>query len=238
MLNGMTGPGVGWPRGVRAAALTAVSVGLAGVGHTVVGRMPLPPAGVLLALLLLAPLTWAATGRRLRFGRLVALLAAGQAIAHVTFAIANGIVATMSAPPGMARMTQTPGTLAPVPGITVPGMTDSGMTDSGLTMPSVGHVMGAMPGMSAPAASSPMGLLPSGRMLLGHLAATLLLSAVLAWGERIIWQVRRLLPQWVTIARFPVTGPRPAAGGERTAYVPGVCGSARLTRGPPSVAAV
>lgn len=208
---------------MRAAALAALSVGLAGIGHSVIGRMPLPPAGALAAVLLVAPLMWATTGRRLRFGPLVALLGAGQVIAHVTFTIVHGVIASAGTP-AMTRM--------PTPMTGAATCVAAGHVAAGSHM---AHDMGMTAG--PPPAAHAMGLLPSGRMLLGHLAATLLLAAVLALGERTLWQVRRLIPRWVTATRFPATGAGPTAGGERSAYVQGVCRCPRLTRGPPALTA-
>ncbi|MCB1300907.1 MAG: hypothetical protein KDB28_06525, partial [Tetrasphaera sp.] len=76
-------------RSVRAAALTALALGVSGLAHSA-GGMPLSLPGVLVALCALGPVTWAVSASRLRLGRLVVVLGAGQALAHISFLIAHG----------------------------------------------------------------------------------------------------------------------------------------------------
>lgn len=219
----MTGAGVGWSRGVRSAAVTAASVGLAGLGHSLVGGMPLPPLGVAVALALAAPAGWAATGRRLNFGPLVALLAGGQVLAHLTFTIVHGIEAARATGPAAGAVIGN--------AVTHAGMTGHGVTNAGQTGSSGVTGMAGMD-MSGHGTSA-MGL-PSARMLVGHALATLVLAAAFAWGERLLWQVRRLVPRWAVVEiRLPGRAPV-VRGGEWSAYIPGVCRRARPTRGPPA----
>ncbi|HNQ07915.1 MAG TPA: hypothetical protein PKH97_12115 [Tetrasphaera sp.] len=110
---------------------------------------------------------------------------------------------------------------------------------AGMHSTSAGTVLGARHlGHSGSGAALTAMEAPTGRMLLGHLLATLLLAAALAWGERLLWGARRLLPRLPGSPRLGHEVARLPALGEGTAYVLGMgADRARVTRGPPTLSA-
>lgn len=210
----MIPPGAPGPRLVRATAVAVTAVALAALAHAGFAGMPIPPLA--LALVLTSPIAYAVALRRMRFWRITGFIALGQAISHFLFTAAHpaaggmhGLVAGSDGPHGAS--------LGPVAG-------------AGGGAEHLAHRAGT--GVATMSGAT------SGRMLLGHLMATLLLAATLAWSERLLWSARRLLPRLPGSPRVGhEVAPLPALG-EGAAYVLRMgADRARVTRGPPAPSA-
>lgn len=200
-------------RSVRAAALTALALGVSGLAHSA-GGMPLSLPGVLVALCALGPVTWAVSASRLRLGRLVVVLGAGQALAHISFLIAHGTSAASALSHAAAPMSGLPG----------PAL--SGTALSGTALPGTGH------GGHVAALSGPE-LLPSGRMLLAHGVATVVLALLLAGGEAVLWRVLGALTRLPAAVSVPPFARLSGIPDRLHIAPPALWADARAMRGPP-----
>lgn len=200
-------------RSVRAAALTALALGVSGLAHSA-GGMPLSLPGVLVALCALGPVTWAVSASRLRLGRLVVVLGAGQALAHISFLIGHGTSAASAMSDAAAPMSGLSGTAL------------SGTALSGPALSGTAHG-GHVAALSGPA------LLPSGRMLLAHGVATVVLALLLAGGEAVLWRVLGALTRLPAAVSIPPFA-RPSGIPDRLHVAPpALWADARAMRGPP-----
>ncbi|MCA0291257.1 MAG: hypothetical protein LCH82_06355 [Actinobacteria bacterium] len=200
-------------RSVRAAALTALALGVSGLAHSA-GGMPLSLPGVLVALCALGPVTWAVSASRLRLGRLVVVLGAGQALAHISFLIAHGT----SAASALSHAA------APMSGLSGPAL--SGTALSGKALSGTAHG-GHVAALSGPA------LLPSGRMLLAHGVATVVLALLLAGGEAVLWRVLGALTRLPAAVSVPPFARLSGVPDRLHIAPPALWADARAMRGPP-----
>ncbi|HPF79308.1 hypothetical protein [Nostocoides australiense] len=200
-------------RSVRAAALTALALGVSGLAHSAGGR-PLSLPGVLVALCALGPVTWAVSASRLRLGRLVVVLGAGQALAHISFLIAHGTSAASALSHAAAPMSGLPGPA--LSGTALSGTASSGTAHGG-------HVAA----LSGPA------LLPSGRMLLAHGVATVVLALLLAGGEAVLWRVLGALTRLPAAVSVPPFARLSGIPDRLHIAPPALWADARAMRGPP-----
>lgn len=202
----MSSPTRGVLRGLRAASLGVVGFVLALAGHVAAGGVT--PGSV--ALLLLAGLTGLAslllTGVRLSPGRVVLSLAAMQLVLHEAFMWLGSSTACV--------MT---GTSAPAGG---------GMSHAGQPMLECATSMAGMAQTS---------MFPGTAMVCAHVAATAVMAAVLAYGERVLWLLACWVrpPRWlrVVLPELPPmrVGSSPAPTMVRVRFVYGGVG----LRGPP-----
>lgn len=200
-------------RSVRAAALTALALGVSGLAHSAGGR-PLSLPGVLVALCALGPVTWAVSASRLRLGRLVVVLGAGQALAHISFLIAHGT----SAASALSHAA------APMSGLSGPALSGTALSGTGLS--GTGH------GGHVAALSGPE-LLPSGRMLLAHGVATVVLALLLAGGEAVLWRVLGALTRLPAAVSVPPFARLSGIPDRLHIAPPALWADARAMRGPP-----
>ncbi len=200
-------------RSVRAAALTALALGVSGLAHSA-GGMPLSLPGVLVALCALGPVTWAVSASRLRLGRLVVVLGAGQALAHISFLIAHGT----SAASALSHAA------APMSGLSGPALSGTALSGTGLS--GTGHG-GHVAALSGPA------LLPSGRMLLAHGVATVVLALLLAGGEAVLWRVLGALTRLPAAVSVPPFARLSGIPDRLHIAPPALWADARAMRGPP-----
>ncbi|GAB4076715.1 hypothetical protein [Nostocoides australiense] len=205
-------------RSVRAAALTALALGVSGLAHSA-GGMPLSLPGVLVALCALGPVTWAVSASRLRLGRLVVVLGAGQALAHISFLIAHGTSAASAVSHAAAPMSG-------LPGPALSGTALSGTALSGTALSGTAHG-GHVAALSGPA------LLPSGRMLLAHGVATVVLALLLAGGEAVLWRVLGALTRLPAAVSVPPFARLSGIPDRLHIAPPALWADARAMRGPP-----
>ncbi|HRC41818.1 MAG TPA: hypothetical protein PLK69_09895 [Tetrasphaera sp.] len=213
----MIEPGRGFGRAVRAGAVSASALTLAAVAHSQ-GGMPLSAPGLGLAAVAITPLTWAVSAGRMRTPALVATLAAGQLLAHLALVAGHGVAATRTA-----------GT-HPAPGPLPIGQA-AAVAEHSESVPALSAHTVVEHTVSGSAA------VPGWKMLAGHALATLLMAALLARGERLLWRITHWLFALPEAARLPV-----AAAGAVVAAVPPPARDVRWpagdpTRGPPLVGA-
>lgn len=162
----MWSPTRGLPRGLRAASLGVVGFVLALVAHVAAGGTAPPPAMLLALASLIALTALLVTGVRMTPLRVTMSLAAMQMVLHAAF-MRLGVPA------------------------------DCSMTAVG--PPTAGHLgHGSQPGLECAAGMAQAGLgqpsvLSASAMLFAHVAATAVMAALLAYGEKVLW----FLASWV-----------------------------------------
>jgi hypothetical protein len=173
----MLSPAHGLLRGLRAASLGVVAFVLASVAHVVAGGAAPGPAVFLLLAGLIGMASVLLTRVRLSPLRVVVSLAGMQVLLHQAFM-------RLSAPAGCVL--------------------------TGMSAPAGGHVAMGHGGQLAPECASGMvhagmgqGSMSSAMIMLGaHIAATALMAALLAYGEKLMW----FLAGWVRPARWLPAG--------------------------------
>jgi len=174
----MSSPAQGLLRGLRAGSLGVVGFVLALVAHVAAGGAAPGPVAVLLLAGLIGLVAVLLTGVRLSPLRIVVTLTGMQVVLHEA-------LMTLSAPVGCV-----------LTGMSEPTGGHLGMGHSGQPVPECATGM-ATAGMGQSSMSAAM------LMLGAHIAATALMAAMLAYGEKVLW----FLAGWVRPRRWWPVGP-------------------------------
>ncbi|HEY3869329.1 MAG TPA: hypothetical protein VGM10_13300 [Actinocrinis sp.] len=191
-------------RSARAAAFTAVCVGLGVGAHAQMSGAGIPPWAVLAAAAGVFPAARLAARRECSMTVISVLMLSAQAAMHVMFAVAQ-----QSAPAGTMQM----------PGMSMPGMPAS--PGGGL-----GHALAMSPAMLC--AHTAAALLCAAALRLGEAALHLILRAVQWVHRRLAWP--RALHATAECAHLPHL---PGRGARSDALRPRLTGSVLTRRGPP-----
>ena len=170
----------------RAAAFTAVCVGLGAGAHLYMSATPIPSWSVLVAVVAVYVAARMVTARRERsLLCIMALMGAAQVLLHLLFSFAQNLAAT-----GADTIVSGNAVIVQLPSVPLPGSA---------TVPSVAS-MPSMPGMdmSSGAASYVGGAMHMGPgMLIAHAAAALISSWWLRRGEAALHRVVRMAARWL-----------------------------------------
>jgi len=207
----MSSPARGLLRGLRAASLGVAGFVLALVAHVAAGGASPEPGVLLLLAGCTGLITWLLTGVRVSPVRVVVSLAAMQVVLHEA----------------LMRLSVAAPCLMPVMEPAAGG--NAGMGHGGQPVLECATSMAPHPGMG------PRSIFATTTMLGAHLVATMVMAALLAYGERALWFLAGLVrpprslsavrPQPPKIRMFPYGEPRVA----RACFASGGVGR----RGPP-----
>lgn len=228
----------GWcTRTVRAATFAALCVVLAAVGHVTMSGTPVPWWALAAASVTTGPVAWCLAGRERGLVAITSATVVAQAMLHAAFSFAQAVVQpprggtaslverwaryVLCAPPGGAARA---GPEATQPSTATDTATAHHLpsTQHGMDH-GAGHAMGAMPGegpVAAAESAGHVGHMGHGEMSsLGMLAAHLLVALIcglwLAYGERAVFRVLRVLrtlARWAAVPlRIPLVAPAPPA---------------------------